>query len=145
MNNRNIKRCDVCGEILSDGEKENNECPHCNWYNNSLGEINETEVIFPNKVSLIKAKQLYKEGKSIEPDLDDFLEMLYFYSEAGFRYKDLDCCLFLVGETETKIEFGWSPENVYYFNDKQDFIDNAKIGNEYVKDIWDKVENPDYL
>ena len=51
----------------------------------------------------------------------------------------------LRGNADTKIEFGWSPENVYYFSNKEDFIQNAKIGDEYVRDIWDKVENPKYM
>lgn len=145
MNNKNIKKCAVCGEILSIGDTKNYECPHCNWYNNRLSEINETEVIFPNMVSLEKAKRLFKEGKAIKPDLNDFLEMLYFYSEVEFWYKGLNCCVSLIGDKDIKIEFGWSHDNVYYFSNKEDFENNAKIGNEYVKDIWDKIENPKYM
>ena len=32
----------------------------------------------------------------------------------------------------------------FIFKTKEDFIQNAKIDNEYVRDIWDKVENPCY-
>lgn len=39
---------------------------------------------------------------------------------------------------------GWYNGTIY-FKDKEDFIKNAKIDNEYVRDIWDKVENPCYL
>ena len=108
-----------------------------------MDEENENEVIFPNLVSLNKAKRLYQEGKSFSPDLNDFMEMLYFYSEVEFWYKGLNCCVTL--KEDSKIEFGWSPDNVYYFADKDDFIKNAKIGNEYIQDIWDKVENPKYI
>lgn len=88
---------------------------------------------------------LYQEGKTFRPDLIDFLDGLYFYSEMEFWYKELNCGVFLRGDTNRKIEFGWSPENVYYFLNKEDFIQNAKIGDEYVRDIWDKVENPKYI
>ena len=42
---------------------------------------------------------------------------------------------------------GWGPKDdeVAYFKNKEDFVQNAKIGNEYVRDIWDKIENPCYL
>lgn len=136
------KKCSVCNKILLASKTGNGECPFCGWYNNRLGEINEDEVIFPNMVSLNKAKKLYNEGKSFRPDLNDFIEMLYFYSEVEFGYKGLNCCVCLI---DKKIEFGWSPDNVYYFTNKDDFIQNAKIGDEYVKDIWDKVENPKYI
>ena len=99
----------------------------------------------PNLTSLNKAKRLYQDGKPFTPDLDDFLEMLYFYNEVEFWYKGLNCCLFLTDNPQGKIDFGWSPENGYYFSDKEDFIQNAKIGDEYVRDIWDKVENPEYI
>lgn len=139
------KKCDVCGRTLLASKTGNGECQYCGWYNNRLGEINENEVIFPNLVSLNKAKRLYQEGKPFRPDLNDFLEGLYFYSEMEFWYKGLNCCLYLRSNTNKKIEFGWSPENVYFFLDKEDFIQNAKIGGEFVKDIWNKVENPKYI
>lgn len=137
------KKCVVCGKTLLVSKTGNGECQHCGWYNNRLGEINEDEVIFPNLISLNKAKRLYQEGKPFRPDLNDFMEMLYFYSEVEFWYKRLNCCASL--REDNKIEFGWSPDNVYHFTDKDDFIKNAKIGDEYVRDIWDKVENPKYI
>lgn len=48
-------------------------------------------------------------------------------------------------DNECEIEFDWSPENAYFFLDKEDFIQKAKIGDEFVRDIWDKVENPKYM
>ena len=139
------KTCSVCEESFLVDQFGQGECPHCNWYNNRLGEINQNDVVFPNLVSLNKAKQLYKEDKPFRPDLKDFLDALYFYSEVEFWYNGLNCCMCLRGNADTKIEFGWSPENVYYFSNKEDFIQNAKIGDEYVRDIWDKVENPKYM
>lgn len=102
-------------------------------------------MIFPNLISLNKAKRLYQAGKLFRPDLNDFLDGLYFYSEMEFWYKGLNCCMSLRNNTDKKIEFGWSPENEYYFSDKEDFIQNAKIGDEFVRDIWDEVENPKYI
>ena len=143
MNKTIEKKCVICGNSVLTDIYGQGRCFHCNWYNDVMDEENENEVIFPNKVSLNKAKKLYQEGKPFSPDLNDFMEMLYFYSEVEFWYKGLNCCVSL--REDNKIEFGWSPNNVYYFANKNDFIKNAKIENEYVKDIWDKVENPKYI
>ncbi len=143
MNKTIEKKCVICGNSVLTDIYGQGRCFHCNWYNDVMDEENENEVIFPNLVSLNKAKRLYQEGKPFSPDLNDFMEMLYFYSEVEFWYKGLNCCVTL--KEDSKIEFGWSPDNVYYFADKDDFIKNAKIGNEYIKDIWDKVENPKYI
>ena len=145
MNKTIEKKCIICGNPILTDIYGQGRCSHCNWYNDAMNEANEDEVIFPNIVSLNKAKRLYQEGTPFRPDLNDFLEMLYFYSEVEFWYKGLNCCTSLIGEQDTKIEFGWSPNNVYYFKDKDDFIKNAKIGDEFVRDIWDKVENPSYM
>lgn len=143
MNKTIEKKCVICGNSVLTDMYGQGRCFHCNWYNDVMDEENENEVIFPNLVSLNKAKRLYQEGKPFSPDLNDFMEMLYFYSEVEFWYKGLNCCVTL--KEDSKIEFGWSPDNVYYFADKDDFIKNAKIGNEYIQDIWDKVENPKYI
>lgn len=143
MNKTIEKKCVICGNSVLTDIYGQGRCFNCNWYNDVMDEENENEVIFPNLVSLNKAKRLYQEGKPFSPDLNDFMEMLYFYSEVEFWYKGLNCCVTL--KEDSKIEFGWSPDNVYYFADKDDFIKNAKIGNEYIQDIWDKVENPKYI
>lgn len=102
-------------------------------------------MIFSNLISLNKAKKLYKENKPMNPDLDDFLEAFEHYGETGFDYQNIGFSLFRYGENG--IEFSWGPEpyGTIYFKDKEDFVKNAKIGNEYVRNIWDKIENPCYL
>lgn len=139
------KKCVICGKTFLASKTGNGECLHCGWHNNRIGEINENEVIFPNLISLNKAKIMYSEGKPLKPDLNDFLDGLCFYGEMEFRYKRLNCCLFLRNNPNKKIELGWNPENIYYFLNKEDFVQNAKIGDEFVRDIWDKVENAKYM
>ena len=97
------KKCDVCGKTLLASKTGNGECQYCGWYNNRLGETNENEVIFPNLISLNKARRLYQEGKPFRPDLNDFLDGLYFYSEMEFWYKGLNCCLYLRSNMNKKI------------------------------------------
>ena len=137
------KNCSICGKILLVDQYGNGECPFCKWYNTIDDGENTEMVIFPNVVSENKAKKLFLEGKPIRPDLDDFLEMFYFYSEVEFWYKNKNYCLLFTDDD--KIKFGWNSESITYYKDKEDFIKNAKIDNEYVRDIWDNVENPKYM
>lgn len=153
------KPCSICGKPLEVDQFDQGECKNCGWYNSPfddaskfaskfpniyLMQIDNTDiVIYPNMVSQNKAKRLYQEGKPFTPSLDDFMGMLYFYSEVEFRYSNKDCELSFT--KDTRIIFGWSPESVTCFNGKEDFIQNAKIGDEYVRDIWDKVEDPRYI
>lgn len=139
------QKCPICEHITLVDKFGNGDCENCNWILSELDSQWQNRVICPNLVSLQKARRLYNEGKALNPDLNDFLEGLYFYSEMEFKYNGLNCCLFLRSNTNKEIEFFWNSENVYYFSSKEDFIQNAKIGDEYVRDIWDKVENPNYM
>lgn len=139
------KKCPVCKFATLVDKYGNGECENCGWDNNSFGEERPNEVVYPNLISLNKARKLYNEGKPLRPDLNDFLEGLYFYSEMEFSYKGLDCCLFLTHNSQGEIEFGWEQDQCYYYLDKDVFIQNAKIGDEYVRDIWNEVENPRYM
>ena len=138
------KKCDVCSKILLASKTGNGECPHCGWYNNRLGEVNNDKVIFPNLVSLNKAKRLNAEGKPFKPDLNDFLDGFYFYGEIQFRYKDIECEL-IRSNNKGGISFCYEEGNETIFSNREDFIKNAKIGDKYVRDIWDKVEDVDYM
>lgn len=59
--NKNIeKKCVICGNSILTDLYGQGRCFHCNWYNDVMDEENENEVIFPNMVSLIKAKNYIK-------------------------------------------------------------------------------------
>ena len=138
-------KCPVCGANGSKDQYGRGECDKCGWIFDPFVEEQKDNVIYPNLISLNKAKKLYSEGKPFEPDLGDFLEAFEFYGETGFEYNNLIFCLYRYGDNG--IEMGWGPKDdeVAYFKNKEDFVQNAKIGNEYVRDIWDKIENPCYL
>lgn len=138
------KKCDVCGKTLLASKTGNGECQYCGWYNNRLGEINENEVIFPNLISLNKAKRLYQEGEPFRPDLNDFLDGFNVYGEMQFKYKNIDCEL-VRSNNNGGISFCYEEGKPILFKNKEDFICNAKIRNEFVRDIWNKVEDPKYM
>ncbi len=138
-------KCLVCQTVCLKDQYGNGRCQNCGWTLDKFANRMKSRVIYPNLISLNKAKKLYRENKHLKPDLDDFLEAFEFYGETGFEYKNLMFCLF--GHGDDGIEMSWGPndDEVAYFKDKEDFIQNAKIDNEYLRDIWDKVENPGYL
>ena len=138
------KKCAVCNKIVLADIYGQGECPHCHWYNSNMNEEHENKVIFPNLISLTKAKSLYKEGKTFTPSLSDFLDGFMFYGEMKFVYNNIDCEL-IRSNNESGISFCYEEGNTILFTDKEDFIKNAKIGDEYVRDIWDKVEDPSYM
>ena len=140
---KNVKKtCVICGQTFLADEFGNGQCPHCNWYN-SLGDgTNQDWVIFPNIVSENRARKLVAEGKPLSPALDDFLSAFNVYDTAQFIYE---------GKTHTisfyddgQLEFSCK-EKVLTFKNKVDFIQNAKIGNNFLRDIWVKVKEPRYL
>lgn len=101
-------------------------------------------MVFPNLISLNKAKKLFKTGKPFKPDLKDFLNGFNFYGEMEFRYKNIECEL-VRSNNEGGISFCYEEGKTILFQDTEDFINNAKIGDEFVRDIWDNVENPKYM
>ncbi len=139
------KKCAVCKKVYLTSELDLTPCPYCGWYNDSMCEENPDKVIYRNLISFNKAKQFYSDRKPLKPDLIDFLEAFEFYGETGFEYNNIDFALFR--HREYGIEMSWSPEpnGTIYFKDKDDFIQNAKIGNEFIREIWDKVDDPRYL
>ena len=148
MNNKEIK-CAVCGNTYMPDENDLYPCPFCGWYNDFMCMENEDKVIYRNLISFNKAKELYREGKSLKPSLYDFLDALYFYSEVGFFYKNYNCIVYL-NSKENIIELIIENKDIndnkkFIFLSREDFINNAKIDDEFLKDIWEKIEDPCYL
>lgn len=152
------KPCSICGKPLKVDPFDQGECKVCGWYNSMfdnankyaakfpnvyLLQIDNTDiVIYPNLIPQNKAKKLLAEGKPFTPSLEDFLGAFDFYGEVCFMYKNKGYDLYRTDEDG--IEFDGEDFSIN-FSSKEDFIANAKIGNEYVRDIWDKVEDPRYM
>ena len=83
------KSCAVCSNKYMADIYGQGKCSHCGWRNGDTIEENENNVVYPNLISLNKAKQLYKEGKSFEPNLDEFIEALFCYGEVQFEYNGI--------------------------------------------------------
>lgn len=142
------KPCSVCGRTIKKDIYEQGNCPYCSWRNSSIVDENADKVIYPNLISLNKAKELYAEGKPFEPNLDEFLEALFFYSEVQFEYNGIYYGIILTShnEVDNAIEmFEFNTTNSQFFDTKEDFKEKAKIGNKFLKDIWNETTDRYWL
>lgn len=142
------KHCEVCNKIIDVDIYKQGKCPFCGWWNCILNEENPDIIAMPNLISLNKAKRLFNEGKPFEPNLDEFIEGLHNYGEMQFEYKDIYYAVELIyNENKTlKISlYNSQTKEVVLFDDDTDFKNNAKIGNEYIRDIWEQTSDRYWL
>ncbi len=141
------KACSVCGKIIKKDIYDQGNCPFCKWKNNFLADKNPNRVIYPNLISLNEAKQLYGQGKPFEPDLDDFVEALFFYSEVQFKYNNMFYEVILASENNEDIikMNDFNGGNLQTFKTKEDFKNNAKVEGKFLKDIWNDTTDRYWL
>ena len=132
--------CDVCGRPVAVDAGGNAECGNCGWVQDEIHRNDPDSVIYPDLVSLNKARKLYKQGKPFKPDFDDFLEALYSYSEMEFKYGGVQYEVF---RTDNGIWF-CSPTTRREFKTRRDFIEEANINGAPLKLIWNSVTDVDY-
>lgn len=143
---RTIKiKCDVCRKKYLTSKYDYKPCPNCGWVNDIMCRKFPKNAISLFMISLKKARQLYKINEPFRPNFYDFLEAFDFYGETGFKYNNIGFALYRHGENGIEMNWGPEPNGTIYFKNKEDFIENAKIGDEYIKDIWDRIEEPSYL
>lgn len=154
MENKNIydeifdKPCSVCGKIIKKDIYDQGDCPYCKWKNNHFADINPIDVLYPNLISLNKAKKLYNEGKPFEPNFEEFIEALYGYSEMQFEYNWTYYAVELVYDKNKNLIirlYNSKNEETTFFNNSQDFKDNAKVEGILLKDVWDKTTDRYWL
>lgn len=134
---KNIQaKCPVCGHLVMVNKICNgDECPHCGWIQNIMNLEFSDRVVCPNLISLNKARKLYKEGRLLTPDFDDFIDGYNFYGEMEFTYNDITYGVMGVGNVG--VEFWGANTNKYeIFKDIEEFKLKARIDGEFLKDIW---------
>lgn len=135
-------KCPVCGTTTLKDKYGNGECENCGWYIDNLSTKNKNSVIYPNLISLNKAKRLYQDGKLFKPDLNDFLEALYFYSEMIFKHNEKVYEVFF--KPDYTIVF-CSKDFQQEFKTRKEFEENANINGRLLKNIWDEVDDPSFM
>lgn len=142
------KNCEVCSHVIDVDMYKQGKCPHCGWWNCFLNEENPNIIAMPNLVSLNKAIQLYKEGKEFEPNLDEFIEALHYYAEMQFMYNGTYYAVEPVSDENKNLKirlFNSQTKEKTLFKDNKDFKNNAKIKDEYLKDVWEKTTDRFWL
>ena len=138
------KPCEVCSRVIDVDIYKQGRCPFCGWWNCVLNEEVPDDIAMPNLIPLDKAKQLYKDGKPFDPDFDDFIDGYNFYGEMEFAYKGITYGL--MGIENEGVEFwGINTDTYEMFKDIEEFAEKAKIDGKLVKDVWDEVENANWL
>ncbi len=154
MENKNIYDeifdgfCEVCGKPMKKDIYKQGTCPHCGWRNSYKNEENPDKVCYPNLVSLNKAKQLYKDKKPFDPNLDEFIEALHSYSEVQFEYNGVCYAVELVdfqGDDFHVQLYNPKTKEKVIFKDYADFKNNAKVEGKFLKDIWDETTDRYWL
>ena len=140
----NIKPCDVCGKVVAVNQFGYGNCKNCGWCQDPSRIKFPDKVQYPNLLSLNKAKKLYKEGKEIKPDLDDFLDGLFMYSEMEFFYENKKFGVVIEDGAINIFEDG-NFNNVQIFRTKADFKSKAKVNGALLKDVWCKVTKVNYM
>ena len=145
-----ISKCDVCGNIELVDQFGNGLCERCGWNIDKACKENSNKVLYPNLVSLNKAKKLYKEGKEFIPDFNDFIEALLMYSEMDFDYNNESYSVIYFSGREKRgelgvVEFAKYGEPFKKFKSIQDFKDNGSINGEKITSIWKDVINARYM
>ena len=123
--NFSIAPCQVCRSPVPVDKFGQGECPHCGWHQEAHGIQYPADVIYPNMVSFDKAKALWSQGLPLAPSFDDFIGGLKYYKEVQFEYRGI---LYAVC---------WQRDGVNFSTDDGD--DKLLI------DIWDNVQNADYM
>ena len=140
-----IKKCDVCGQIVLVDQFGNGECENCGWVQNVINKNHPNKVLYPNLVSLEKAKRLYAGGMKITPSIDDFLDALFAYSEMLFNYNGKVYEVFLSGdENQDTIVLSDGARNFEFFSRKE-FIENASVCGKRLKDVWSDVQDARFM
>lgn len=141
-------KCPVCGANGSKDQYGRGECDKCGWIFDPFVEEQKDNVIYPNLISLNKAKKLYSEGKPFEPNLDEFIEALNCYSEMQFEYNGIYYAVEFVsnGEDEYDIElYNSKTGEAFIFKTTDDFKNNAKVEGKLLKDVWEETTDRYWL
>ena len=140
----NPTKCQLCKKLTMVDVHGNGDCNHCGWSQSEDAVHNANIVRYPNRVPYSKAIQLYKAGKPFEPDFEDFVGMLKFYSEVEFYLDGIKYGVVYLGEDGVEL-FQDGTENYTRYKDYEDFERTAGINGALLKDLWSKVKNPYWL
>jgi len=137
-------KCPVCKSDCLKDQYGDGKCDKCGWILDVIGKNIKDKVVYPNLISLNKAKKLYRKGLPFIPDLEDFILGLNFYGEMQFSYLGKTYGV-IRGKNETVDMFVVNEKDWVTFKNVEDFQNNAKIEGKLLKDIWDETTDRYWL
>lgn len=141
-------KCQVCGANIKINEYYINKCPNCGWIQDVSAMDFPTELMCPNRTSLVKARERYKNGQEVnKPDFEDFVDMLNLYAEVEFTYSNIRYGVFksdLNGKDIIDF-FVIDGDTVQIYDTPEEFAQKAHLNNVLLKDLWKDVENANYI
>lgn len=141
-------KCPVCKNKCKKDQCGNGKCDKCGWILDVIEKNIKDKVVYPNLISLNKAKQFYKEGKPFEPNLDEFIEALFCYGEMQFEYKGTYYAVEFVGKSKDFFNiqlYNSKTKEIVIFKTKDDFKNNAKVEGKFLKDVWEETTDRYWL
>ena len=138
-------KCSVCDAQITVTQYGQGACQNCGWYQNNLGLRFPQKVIDPNMISLNKAKRLIAAGKPLKPDFDDFLEAWDSYGEMEFSYKGKHYGMRVYFDNEIKFYEKNVKGSTQSYKTIRAFKKRAHIDGVLLSDLWDDVEDADYM
>lgn len=138
-------KCPVCRHVIFvDSVGNGDTCINCGWDHSKIHDGFPDRVMCPNLISLNKARKLYKEGKPFIPNFEDFIDGYNFYGEMKFTYNGITYGL--MGIENEGVEFWGINTDIYQmFKNIEEFAEKAKVDGKPIKDIWNEVENANWL
>ncbi len=137
-------RCDVCRQpVWLDQYGNGEKCANCGWHQSEESVNHPDRAGILNIPSLNSARKLYKQGKALIADLDDFINAYKYYGEMEFTYNDIVYGVFAPKGTVILFE-SVSGKEIGYFQNIEEFRLKAKINGIFLKELWQDVQNTDF-
>lgn len=135
MNNK--KQCDVCGNDVLIDKWGNGKCKICGWHQSPDCLEYPNAINPPNFASFNEAKKLYKDGLSFSLSFDRLAELVDRGFDISFIYNKKR---FLVDKHEEITLWQINSNNYSTYKNIISFMQDAKIDNLQLRDIWQSVK-----
>jgi len=139
-----LKKCDLCSYPVAVTEYGNGSCNNCGWTQSDADRPDD--FCYYNIISLNRARQLYKEGKPLLPNFEEFMEGLRVYRQMEFIYSKKH---YWVGSEHSngagfQLHEIDKPENQSYTS-LAEFKAKANINGVLLKDLWSEVKKASFM
>jgi len=138
-------KCAACGKLVMVDQFGQGDCHGCGWYQGE-NDLEQPDIVrYPNMVSLNRARQLIAKGQPLKPTFDEFIKAFLNYGEMDLSYQGHH--FGIIFDINNQINF--YEKNIsgttQFFKTPDEFIQYASINGKLIKNIWDEIDNPNYM